>query len=222
MRDEDVARVDQDLVGFLESDIAGRDGPTAYLLPSTRDAFDAAGRLLHGRHNVTVVAPSMPTATRPTQLLARLRSEGGTCPDVVLIFSDQLVAPELATVRVNGNDSVGYMSGLEAIMCARHGYVLRALLDSRLESAVPLGGMREAIALLKRYFVACRALGDDWLMRDRQVERERGWRLHESRLRLRYFQSAVFFAYSEKLLDEAGLLALRRIDEVAHYLANGK
>jgi hypothetical protein len=220
MRSDGTTRVAQELKVSLEADFAGSDCLVAYMVPSTQGVIDVVSQVLRRQHGVIVVAPSFPGSTAPVQLLARLRSDESAKPRIILIFSDQLVSPEIATIPVDVDGSISYVSGLEAVLYARYGYMLRAVLASGVETAAAPGTVEEVLALLDRYFAACELLGDAWLMRARQVERERGMRLREAKMRLRYFQSAVFYAYRERPLDQVGLTALRRVDQTIQYLTD--
>jgi hypothetical protein len=204
----------------LREDIEGNSRPLAYMLPTTRAVVSAVDTTLREQSGgAIVVGSAIPGASSPAQLLARVRSGAHDGPRLVLIFTDQLLAPELATIPVESNGVKSLVSGLEPVLHARYGFALRALLGSNIETTNAPGTVDGAIALIDRYFEACAGLGDDWLMRDRQVEREQAFRVRDTKLRLRYLQSAVFYAFRDTPLDEVGVSALKRVEQAIQQLS---
>lgn len=205
------------LLSALEHDLAPGGGLVAYLIPSTRQIINCVDAALRRHPGPVVVGSSIARTTSPAKLLSSLRTSSDYRP-LVIVFSDQLVGPDVATIPVEVEGQKQYLSGLEAVLQARYGYTLRALLHDRLETVRVQETVERTVELLLAYFTACESLGDTWLARDHQASRHHHNRVRESRLRTRYFQSAIFHRYADRALDAAAREALLRVEEITQRL----
>lgn len=205
----------QRLADAMDANLAAQNPtPTAFLIPSTRAAIYRVELLVRRYPQLHIVGSQFPGACPPAALLAKVRGgEPGNA--TIAIFSDQLLGPEVASIPSGADGCEEYFSGLEMVLHAKYGYTLKTLLGSEIETLVPSGQTEAAFALLKRYFESNQHLGDAWLVRDRQSERTLAGRLAEAKMRARFFQSAVYYMYADRSLDDLGRFAMQQIKDVS-------
>lgn len=206
------------LVGAIKTHlIAAGAAPAVYLVPSTRAVISRIGEIVGEYPEMPVVAPQVAGSMPPVELLKSLRESPRRYP-VVIIFSDQLLGPDIATISAPSDGGEEFFSGLEPVLFSKYGYVLKTIEDEAIVSASPPGTIEVAVSFLKRYFCQASKLGDAWLASARQSERTLSGRVHEARLRAKYFQSSIYHVYGDRPLDEAGRSVLARVSDVTHRL----
>lgn len=206
------------LVEAVEADLAKGCVALAYLVPTTASIIRFVEAAKRKHPALRVVGPMAGGNIAPAKLLAGLRS-GSIGRTPVLVFSDQLVGPDVATIPRSVGEKVEYMSALEAVMLATYGYTLKAAVSGNIERVEPPGSVPAAVSFLAKYFEEADALAETWLLREHQESRLHEGRLREAKLRSRCFQSSVFHLYSTRSLDASGRSALKAVDEVMQRLA---
>lgn len=206
------------LFGAIAAHLADADAaPAVYLAPSTRSAISGIGEMLEVHPELSLVAPQVSGSIAPIELLQSLREDPRRYP-LVIICSDQLLGPDVATISAVSDDGHEFFSGLEPVLFSRYGYALRMVEDGKMVSTSPPGAVEVAVSFLKRYFVQAGKLGEAWLASERQSERTLSGRVREARLRAKYFQSAIYHVYADRPIDEAGRSTLARIGDVTNRL----
>jgi hypothetical protein len=206
------------LFGAIEAHLAdSHAAPAVYLAPSTRAAINGIGEMLELHPELPLVAPEVTGSIAPIELLQSLRETPGRYP-FVIICSDQLLGPDVATISVVSDDGPEFLSGLEPVLFSKYGYTLRMVEDGKMVSISPPGAIEVAVSFLKRYFVQAGRLGEAWLASERQSERTLLGRVREARLRAKYFQSAIYHLYGDRPIDDAGRATLTQISDVTNRL----
>ncbi|GAB3727789.1 hypothetical protein GCM10028862_04690 [Luteimonas pelagia] len=163
----------------------------ALVLPTTDAALSAVEKARHRLH-VQFVG-SLSGMQTPADFLASLASVDQ--PQSVVVFSDQILSPADTPVLVRSEGSAAFHSTFEFLLVARHGYRL-IVWNGEGESQCPEGDtLSNVLGVLHRHLVACEQLGDDWLMRRRQLERTQEWRIRAGARVIRSFESAVCHEY---------------------------
>lgn len=209
----------------LEAAIRGAGPRVLHVLPSTAESLAAAGRWA-GESSWTVVGlvPDFrghcPPGFRPhspAELLSRLGAADP--PDrPVVVFTDQCASAEHAPWLLRDGQDPVYFPSLELVASARHGFAVSCWTG---DGFAPVASARDdggaaLVAALRRYYLACDALGEAWLLRARQRQRTLPGRVEAARQRLRLYQSIVMLAElgpdraSERLSVLESLLALQQ------------
>jgi hypothetical protein len=151
-----------------------------------------------------------------------LSTGGESSAHPVVVFSDQLTSAIDAPILVERNGRQHYLSAFEVVANNRYRYSVHAWMGERFESCRSSVGPSSILRLIDDYLVACEGLGEEWLLRDGQVQRGRTGRSNHARARLRAFHSAMMCAYPMSEVSEEVHAILRRVVEVQRSLAGSE
>lgn len=191
--------------------LVGGSNPVAVVLPTTNSIMNAA-LACQVRGEVELVGESSnPGIITPSQILTRTTQ--GLRPDC-LIFTDQILSPANATVRLKTVIGDYFISPVEMILCLKYQYDLVIWIGR--EYSVLKAGQQTAEAIcssVNTHFSAAYQLGSQWLMRDSQNLRKSDVREHGARTRISLIRSLAMNAYrldATSKFDEA----MQKIDQI--------
>lgn len=194
---------------------AGRDG--LFVLPTTRQTLADAKKLVDLFGCIVIGDPTvLSEAIGPAKYLSWLLDHDAIATDAkpfAIAFTDQLVSAYHASILVQQSNQIEFMPGLEVLVSCRYAtpvHVWNGDRATKLVAQHPLTVLREVAA----YFTACAALGDVWLMHDRQLMRLPLQRVDQARRRLRLYQSTLFNSSPDAPLSLHVLQIVRRLDEM--------
>jgi hypothetical protein len=194
---------------FLEMQAAST-GPAsrvALLLPTTACVRDCEAY----RGARIVIGAGTPGTVSPVSALRDLERSG--TPTLVLVHSDQLVMPGVANVLVRLDHVETYISGIEYLLCSKHGYRLGAWTRAGARYLEPGASIGDVARLVVDHLQDCTTLGERWLASGIQVQRLAAHRkLHRERM-LRFVQSSIAYAVADAARDAPAieLLAYARV-----------
>lgn len=197
----DVARLIHEVV------IAG-DPNVLHIIPSATGTLKAAADWgAKARWNVVGLREHFgPLATdefeplTPVQFLA-------ICRDIAVtegrrhtvIFTDQFVSAEYAPLLVHQGAQETFYPSLEVIAATQYGFAISCWNGASFSAPITSSSKdhAEILRLLRQYYGACEALGESWLMRERQYQRTLTGRIEAAKHRLRSYQSIVMLSTSD-------------------------
>lgn len=197
--------------------IMNADPATLFIVPSTRETLGAsAGWVSEAKCCVIGLREDFGSPCEeafevlsPARFLAACRSASVTEPRLpVMVFTDQFVSAEHAPLFVRQGADEMFFPSLELVAAAQYGYSV-SYWDGA-DFARPVrhapDSSTDVLRALHRYYRACDALGEAWLMRERQHQRTVAGRVEAARLRLRLYQSIVMLATVGETSAQAQLL----------------
>lgn len=173
---------------------SGAGDPVAFILPTTSAVLEVVNRYRQ-LGELTIVAGTSVPGSLPAAALIKTLSADGPRP-LLVIFTDQVMSPADASILVKTDDANAFFSPLEFILNVRYGY--RLVIWGQDGGTVVESGrsdISEVLAPISGYLRACYTLGDDWLARGQQYQRNPESRRHSALRKLRFFRSAVVNAY---------------------------
>lgn len=182
--------------------------PVAFVLPTTRAVLKAANRFSANNEATVVSGTASAHHTAPAKLLKELSV--GSPRSTLLILADQIVSPADACILVKTDEREVYFSPFEFIINTRYSYRLVIWgYDKDTVIDPNRAAIEEVLAPLADYLRSCYRLGDDWLQRDEQYNREPRVRRYNAKRKLRLFRSSVVNAFQAEPTNPvvAGLLA---------------
>lgn len=211
----------QDLVCRITSAVAAGAPNALYLVPSTASTLAAAaGWVRDAQWRVVALATNLPAcaealeALTPAQFLADCRrASPAQTPRPTVVFTDHFVSAEHAPLLVKQNDDDVFFPSLELIAEGQFGCAVAYWNGACFvqDVATPPGQASRVLALLRQYYQACEALGDDWLMRERQFQRSVAGRIATAKHRIRLYQSIVMLATTHEDSVQAQLPLLEAL-----------
>lgn len=126
-----------------------------------------------------------------------MRAIAQSPPSLVIIHSDQFVAPSVANVLVLLDEYEAYISSIEYLLNSKYGYTLIVWLGDEWETIAPGEKVQHVARLVVAYLRACSKLGDRWLLSSAQRYRMRHIREAIRERRLRFVRSSIAYAYAE-------------------------
>lgn len=189
---------------------------TAYLMTSTRSSIKAVGDVAREFPGIPIIGGLVQGSMKPTTVLAAVRHV--VAPRVLIVFSDQLITPDVALIPFQPDGDRTYFSAFEPILFSKYGYTLKTCLGDRIETLSPPGAIGDAVDLLRRYFVNAAHLGAAWIAEEWQGERTLRGRLRDARLRSNLLRSSIYRLYADQPLDESGRVAISRLDDLDRQL----
>lgn len=193
---------DRAWIGRLEAGIRNAGPRTLHVLPSTTEALACAGRWAdEASWQIVGLSPDFKghcspdfQPHSPAEMLSRL---GGLDPpdQPIIVFTDQCTSAEHAAWLLHEDDGPVYFPSFELVASVRYGRAVYCWDGDGLTRVPPApdGGVA-LVAALRRYYGACDALGEAWLLRARQRQRTVPGRVDTARQRLRLYQSIVMLA----------------------------
>lgn len=173
--------------------LAGSANPIAVVLPTTKSVMSAA-LACQTRGEVELVGESSdPAIITPSQILTRTTQ--GLKPDCV-IFTDQILSPANATVRLKADIGDYFISPVEIILCLKYQYDLVVWAGS--DYSVLKAGQQTVETICSSvniHLAAAYRLGSQWLVRDSQNLRKSDVRAHGARTRISLIRSLAMNAY---------------------------
>lgn len=193
---------------LISEAVTAGDPNVLYIIPSTPGTLkSSADWVAKGRCHVvglrehfrTLVTDEFELLT-PVQFLAICRD---VASDEVrrntVIFTDQFVSAECAPLLVHAGGKETFYSSLELIATAQYGFAISCWDGASFSLPVTSSsiGHAEILRMLGRYYEACEALGESWLVREHQYQRTLKGRIEEAKNRLRIYQSIVMLSTSD-------------------------
>lgn len=180
------------------SQLAAGSEATALILPSTHAVFTLTNELADAGRAIVVT-----TRTAPGFSIGRTLSlvNSGERP-AIIIFSDQLVSPDEATLLLRTNDGDLHVSPFELILNQRYGYSLKFWSRDGLSKVERHCSTQSTILHeLVNYLGLCHKLGSQWLMRDDHLLRSPIMRTYNARKKTRALRSALISHYKVGIHD---------------------
>lgn len=171
---------------------AGRLEQLALMLPTTRALLDCR---MYRRAGIVVGDMADAGQLTPEAALRHLDAIGK--PDLVFIHSDTLVRPGVANVLVRLDDFDAYVSAIEYLFNAKHGYRLGAWTSDGWQYLEPDRPIDEVVRLVARHLRCCTRLGDHWLAAGMQHQRMPANRDMRRERMLRFVRSSIASAFSD-------------------------
>lgn len=191
--------------------LVGSANPVAVVLPTTKLVMSAA-LACQARGGVELVGESSdPAIITPLQMLTR--TTRGLKPDC-LIFSDQILSPANATVRVKADIGDYFISPVEIILCLKYQYDLVVWVgDDYLHLKASQQTLETICSSINIHLTAAYHLGNQWLLRESQHLRKSDVRAHSARTRISLIRSLAMNAYR---LDATSKFdaAMQKIDQI--------
>lgn len=166
--------------------------PSALILPSTTAVIGEVDRMRESV-GLTVVGGSTQDRLPPSVLLKAMARSGNR--PLLLIFTDQIMSPADASILIKTNDAEAFFSPLEFILNSRYGYRLVIWKQNGYTAVEPGSSISEVFAPIADHLQHCCTLGDEWLERKRQYQRNPTTRRFNALRKLRFFRSNVINAY---------------------------
>ena len=180
---------------FVEQASSLRRNPMAYVLPTTREVTTIARRALAEARSSVVYGRLTGFAGGLTiaELLDGLRA--GMRPTLVL-FADQFVASDEATVLVKSSLGDFFLSPIEQILSQRYSYDLAHWTNTGFEiTEAPCEDERRLYSQSVAYLRSCASLDDGWQLRGQHPRRSLNFRIQGAKRKIRLFRSSAIDAY---------------------------
>ena len=167
--------------------------PNLIVVPSTWAYIETAAKE-KGERCLIGDIKLMPGALTPSQYLAQCaaREARGQIAQCAIIFTDQLVEPHVTPFLVQHGEKLEFLSSIEVLASTRYSVDLQIWMGRDWAIIPATEASRNQLKVLRAlldYLEACKALGSEWIVENRQWQRAEQARRKAGLARARYYAS---------------------------------
>ncbi|MEO7326278.1 MAG: hypothetical protein ABIW82_15760 [Dokdonella sp.] len=167
-------------------------GAHVLMLPTTSPILAAVERLgLRPKVDAVVGRRSRQSTMVPADLLAHLADNRLMSDARIIVFTDQLVSPVDAPLLVSRNGRTQYVSALEYVLNAEYQCPLFAMNGRQLDYLPGNSPADRVLNFIVDHLDANELLGEAWLARSLQIQRQPQERRFQQRRRVRAMRSSI-------------------------------